>query len=93
MGALSDLDSARGALALPVVLKPRCSYRLAELSTKVPVRRAASWKQAAEIVGEPLRAGPVLVQERFPGVGVGVEVLADQGICFSHSSTCGFTGP
>lgn len=84
---LGDLDRAHHTLSLPVVLKPRSSYRIDDLTARARVRCAASWDEASEILSEQLQAGEVLVQERFPGVGVGVEVLADQGellLAFQH---------
>lgn len=85
--ALKDLDAVERTLSLPVVIKPQSSYRIGDLATKAHVRQAASWDQTVETVDRELRGGPVLIQERFPGVGVGVEVLADRGellLAFQH---------
>ncbi len=79
---LEDLD-----LRPPLVLKPRTTFAYPDLANRRGVRTfldAAGLR--AYLEREGIRDG-VLVQEVFPGIGVGVEVLADRGevlVAFQH---------
>jgi protein-tyrosine-phosphatase/predicted ATP-grasp superfamily ATP-dependent carboligase len=72
-----DPAAVLAAFRLPVVVKPRASFRAEDLSRKMVVRVA----EDPDALARHLAAAPgdVLVQERVPGVGAGVELLADQG--------------
>ncbi len=67
-----------GALGLPLVLKPRASYVLGDIATK---RSARVVRDPAEL-DRQLRSGAwdgCVAESFFPGVGVGLSVLAREG--------------
>lgn len=75
-----DMDAAAlaAALGLPLVLKPRASYALGDVRTK---RSAMVVRQAGELEAQ-LGTGAwdgCVAESFFPGVGVGVSVLAREG--------------
>ena len=66
----------------PLVLKPASSITAAEPGTRNVVRKARSLAEVQEIARPPL-----LVQENFIGIGVGVEMLCREGevlVAFQH---------
>jgi predicted ATP-grasp superfamily ATP-dependent carboligase/protein-tyrosine-phosphatase len=84
LGAGETAEAVAGALGLPLVLKPRTSYALGDVKTK---RSAMVVRDAAELERQ-LRSGGwdgCVAESFFPGVGVGVSVLARQGrILFAY---------
>ena len=73
--------------AFPIILKPLRSYNLDRTSGKNYVRRVYDRAAFDRTLTSMLRSGPVLIQENFQGVGVGVEVLAHAGdvrFAFQH---------
>lgn len=72
------------ALGLPLVLKPRASYALGDIATK---RSARVVRDPAEL-DRQLRSGAwdgCVAESFFPGVGVGLSVLASEGrILFAY---------
>jgi protein-tyrosine-phosphatase/predicted ATP-grasp superfamily ATP-dependent carboligase len=84
IGADSGAKSVAAALGLPLVLKPRASYALGDVKTKRPARVV---RTAAELDAQ-LRSGAwegCVAESFFPGVGVGVSVLAREGrILFAY---------
>ena len=65
-------------LGLPLVLKPRASYALGDLKTK----RSARVVRDAATLDRELRSGAwdgCVAESFFPGMGVGVSVLAREG--------------
>jgi protein-tyrosine-phosphatase/predicted ATP-grasp superfamily ATP-dependent carboligase len=74
-----DAEAVRAEFGLPVVLKPRASFEARDLARKQVVRTIGDF----DVLVHALRGLPpgtdVLVQEVVPGVGVGVELLAEHG--------------
>ena len=66
-------------LRLPVVIKPRWSYDCRLVGKRQSVRFVDSPEDLKFALSEMLRAGPVTVQEVFPGRGAGVELLLCDG--------------
>ncbi|MDA2923429.1 ATP-grasp domain-containing protein, partial [Acidobacteria bacterium AH-259-L09] len=84
---LSEIDAILSRFELPVVLKPCTSYRLENLNVKNHVCKVYTLEELTTYLESLLHQGKVLVQENFPGTGVGVEVLVDQGeilVAFQH---------
>jgi biotin carboxylase len=73
-----------GRLGLPLVLKPRASYALGDIKTK----RSARVVRTGDELEAQLRSGAwdgCVAEAFFPGVGVGVSVLARSGrILFAY---------
>ncbi len=63
----------------PVVVKPLSSYRADDLRQRQEVVSAVNMAELERRAAGLLERGPVLVQEFFRGVGVGVELLAADG--------------
>jgi predicted ATP-grasp superfamily ATP-dependent carboligase/protein-tyrosine-phosphatase len=84
LGAGETADAVAGALGLPLVLKPRASYALGDVKTK----RSAMVVRDAAGLDRQLRSGAwdgCVAESFFPGVGVGVSVLAREGrILFAY---------
>jgi len=74
------VDSIVADIGLPVVIKQPMSYALPELyvrtSTRILSDRAAL---AAWLARHDPADGPILLEQMFPGFGLGVSVLCDQG--------------
>jgi predicted ATP-grasp superfamily ATP-dependent carboligase/protein-tyrosine-phosphatase len=73
-----DAAAVEAALGLPLVLKPRASYALGDVRTK---RSAKVVREAGELDAQ-LGSGAwdgCVAERFFPGVGVGVSVLASEG--------------
>lgn len=65
-------------LGLPIIVKPRRSYTLAGLPTREKVRTAENVNQLQELLSG--RNGEeMLVEQFFPGRGLGLSLLADRG--------------
>jgi predicted ATP-grasp superfamily ATP-dependent carboligase/protein-tyrosine-phosphatase len=71
-GPLADL------LGLPLVLKPRASYALGDIATKRPARVIRDKAELDRQLRSRLWDGCV-AESFFPGVGVGLSVLASRG--------------
>lgn len=87
VAVLEDLAPLLPGTSFPVVVKPRASYTLDRLDAKHHVRWARTPDELARHVEALLPWGPVAVEERCPGRGVGVEVLAHEGavlVAFQH---------
>jgi protein-tyrosine-phosphatase/predicted ATP-grasp superfamily ATP-dependent carboligase len=71
----------------PVVVKPSRSIAPGHGRTKLTVSYAHDARALVQLGTRALEHGPVVVQEYFRGVGVGVELLADRGevvLSFQH---------
>jgi protein-tyrosine-phosphatase/predicted ATP-grasp superfamily ATP-dependent carboligase len=83
----SDLTTLRDEFVTPLILKPPASYTLADVGVRRTVQRAESWAAADLLLEHMLADGPVAVQELCPGVGIGVALLARDGVAllaFQH---------
>lgn len=84
LGSGEKADDLAEALGLPLVLKPRASYALGDIATK---RSARVVRDLAEL-DRQLRSGAwdgCVAESFFPGVGVGLSVLASEGrILFAY---------
>ena len=81
------IEEVRDGLRFPVVLKPRSSFVLERLNRRNSVLRVERPDRLEDMLTPLLQEGDVLVQEHFPGVGVGVELLAGDGetlLAFQH---------
>ena len=78
LGSGEKADDLAEALGLPLVLKPRASYALGDIATK----RSARVVRDREGLDRQLRSGAwdgCVAESFFPGVGVGLSVLASEG--------------
>ncbi|HEV7731681.1 MAG TPA: ATP-grasp domain-containing protein [Candidatus Binatia bacterium] len=80
-------DAILERFCLPVVLKPRTSYRWDDLAERRPVRTATTAVDLERMLGEYAGQEHVVVEEYFAGIGGGVDVLARDGevlMTFQH---------
>ena len=78
LGAGDTAEAVAASLGLPLVLKPRASYALGDIKTK----RTALVVRDPDALEAELRSGAwdgCVAESFFPGVGVGVSVLASDG--------------
>ena len=75
----ADPATILGELPLPVVLKPRASFRLQSIARKAVVRKAFTPDELVRGLSAYAADGEVWVQEYCEGHGVGVEGIADRG--------------
>jgi protein-tyrosine-phosphatase/predicted ATP-grasp superfamily ATP-dependent carboligase len=83
-----DVEAVRAEFGLPVVLKPRASFEARDLGRKLLVRTIAEPEALGRALHGLAPGTDVLVQEVVPGIGVGVELLAERGKClavFQHA--------
>lgn len=84
LGSDEEAQALADSLGLPLVLKPRASYALGDIATK---RSARVVRDVAEL-DRQLRSGAwdgCVAESFFPGVGVGLSVLASEGrILFAY---------
>lgn len=84
LGSDEKAQALADSLGLPLVLKPRASYALGDIATK---RSARVVRDVAELDMQ-LRSGAwdgCVAESFFPGVGVGLSVLASEGrILFAY---------
>jgi predicted ATP-grasp superfamily ATP-dependent carboligase len=74
-----DAEELLERLGSPVVLKPRDSFAFGRRKWEHQVRKVRDARELRTSLEALLGTGPVLAQRNVPGVGVGVEVLADRG--------------
>ncbi len=78
--ALDELDELKKSLKFPVVLKPARSIgSAAGAASQLQVSYAFDAAELEAGCMHALRFGPVLLQEFFSGVGVGIELIARRG--------------
>lgn len=78
--ALDELFDLKRSLKFPVVLKPARSIGSApDGANQLQVSYAFDVTELESGCARSLRFGPVLLQEYFSGIGVGVELIARQG--------------
>jgi protein-tyrosine-phosphatase/predicted ATP-grasp superfamily ATP-dependent carboligase len=74
-----DAEALAARFGLPLALKPRASYTLGQAGAKSSVRIVRSRAALAGALARIERPDEWLVESFFPGVGIGVSVLADAG--------------
>ncbi|MEM9253832.1 MAG: ATP-grasp domain-containing protein [Pseudomonadota bacterium] len=80
VSAEKELDHLTDRVDFPVVVKPTRSIGSSEgASSHLQVTYAFDWSDLRSKCAHALRFGPVLLQEYFQGVGVGVELIAEHG--------------
>ena len=82
-----QLFALRDKFAPPLILKPPSSYTATDVAARRLVRRADSWEAAYLLLDHMLARGPVAVQEFCSGVGIGLELLLNEGaplLTFQH---------
>ena len=88
VAALADLGAAAAALGYPVVVKPARSVGQGDgQRVQLTVSYAHNGAELEAQVRHALRYGAVILQEYFAGDGVGIELIADQGVvrhAFQH---------
>lgn len=78
--AIEELDGLAPSLGFPVVIKPARSIGSAEgTASQLQVNYAFDHAELEAGCAHALRFGPVLLQEYFPGLGVGIELIAREG--------------
>ena len=83
----AELDAALGAFGLPVFVKPPRSAESDDPQARHSVKKIRSFEDADAMAKWMATTGPVLVQEYFRGIGVGVETLCCNGevlVAFQH---------
>ncbi len=80
MASLDELFELKKTLRYPVVIKPARSLSSGEgVASQLQVSYAFEVTELEAGCAHALRFGPVLLQEFFPGQGVGIELIARQG--------------
>jgi protein-tyrosine-phosphatase len=78
--SLEELDALQEALDFPLVLKPARSIGTAAgEASQLQVSYACDATELEAGCAHALRFGPVILQEFFSGVGVGIELIAQRG--------------
>lgn len=73
------VDSIVAETGLPVVLKEPMSYALPELYVRTSTKIVGTRTELAAWLAAHDKTKPVLLEQMFPGFGLGVSVLCDQG--------------
>jgi protein-tyrosine-phosphatase/predicted ATP-grasp superfamily ATP-dependent carboligase len=80
VGSLDELEDIKQSVKFPVVLKPARSIGTAEGgASQMQVSYAFDMTELEAGCAHALRFGPIILQEYFSGVGVGIELIARQG--------------
>ncbi len=79
VASVEEVEDVAGSFGMPLVLKPAASISLDAPELRNEVRKVARRSEIREVAGSLLARGPVVVQENFRGIGVGVEVLCRRG--------------
>jgi len=80
VSVVEDLVDLEQSLRFPLVLKPVRSIGFAiGVASQLQVSYAFDMAELESGCARALRFGPLLLQEFFPGIGVGVELIASQG--------------
>lgn len=75
-----DSSAVLSKFTFPVMLKPASSYTIENLDEKKQVKRADTREQGEQSLRGMLLHGQVIVQEYFEGTGIGLELLAYEGV-------------
>src|SRR5208337_852450 len=84
---ISQVEAVLSEFKFPVILKPRSSFTIYNLENKYYVHKVYNPKELRTCLLSLFSQGNVLIQENFPGTGVGVEFIADHGeilLAFQH---------
>jgi protein-tyrosine-phosphatase/predicted ATP-grasp superfamily ATP-dependent carboligase len=87
LGAGEEAGALAEQLGLPLALKPRSSYTLGQAGAKSSVRIVRTLRALAAALAQIERPEEWLAEGFFHGVGIGVSVLADEGVvleAFQH---------
>ncbi len=79
LAAEDTAESIVAEFGLPVVLKEPMSYALPELYVRTSTKIVATHGELAAWLKAHDKSKPVLVEQMFPGFGLGVSVLCDKG--------------
>jgi protein-tyrosine-phosphatase/predicted ATP-grasp superfamily ATP-dependent carboligase len=79
VASVEEIEDVAGSFGMPLVLKPSASISLDAPDLRNEVRKVSRRAEIREAAKSLLARGPVVVQENFLGVGVGVEVLCREG--------------
>jgi len=82
-----ELEAAVRDFGLPVIVKPPRSAESDDPQARHSVKKVRRPEDLESIAGSLSKSGPVLVQEYFQGIGVGVETLCRNGellVAFQH---------
>jgi predicted ATP-grasp superfamily ATP-dependent carboligase len=79
VASVVEIEDVAGSFGMPLVLKPSASISLNAPDLRNEVRKVSRRAEIREAAKSLLARGPVVVQENFLGVGVGVEVLCREG--------------
>lgn len=86
--SMEELEHFMRETNFPLVLKPCSSFSLEKASRdKRHVLRGFNAAEVNNYAAKMLQDGPIIVQENFIGIGVGIEVLAKEGViptAFQH---------
>jgi predicted ATP-grasp superfamily ATP-dependent carboligase len=74
---MESAEELEAELGLPLMLKPSTTYSLGQSSAKSSVAKIRSRAELEEALADAERYG--LAEAFFPGVGVGLSILADHG--------------
>jgi protein-tyrosine-phosphatase/predicted ATP-grasp superfamily ATP-dependent carboligase len=83
----TELDAAVRDFGLPVIVKPPRSAESNDPQARLSVKKVRRSEDLDSVAASVLKSGPVLVQEYFRGIGVGVETLCRDGevlVAFQH---------
>ncbi len=75
----AEIHGLAAGFGMPLVLKPAASVTPDDPEVRHEVRKVRLDEQIEAVATPMLARGPLLVQENFAGVGVGVEVLSRRG--------------
>ena len=95
LGPADTVDSIVADIGLPVVVKEPTSYALPELYVRSSTRIIGERAALAAWLARHNHAGPILLEQMFPGFGLGVSVLCDAGQvlqAFEHHRAHEFNG-
>ncbi len=74
-----DVRAAADRFGFPIVLKPKRSASVTTPLARQAVQKVRRAQDLEACAGAMLRGGDILVQQNFPGIGIGVEVLCQDG--------------
>ena len=81
---IQEALAATHSLGYPLVLKPTTSANSRNPTARQKVQKARSEAELTTLVAEMTSSSPVLAQQNFIGLGIGVEVLCTKGRILLH---------